>query len=166
MPQETINIDPAWVGKEAAKMAVSALKTKSVETKSAKVILTQFALQELLAYTLINAIRADSVQRDSHRLKVKSGKKLLQKTSQFTMMDCLPGGLRTGAFDGEGVPHQKTTVIEKGMLRKVSSTTTTQHKKMAKKAQVTLQEQVTSQRQASTPQTSTSCRETKPAKKC
>ena len=37
------NLDPEWVGKEAAKMAVSALKTKSVETKSAKVILTQFA---------------------------------------------------------------------------------------------------------------------------
>ena len=59
----TYNLDPAWVGKEAAKMAVSALKTKSVETKSGKVILTQFALQELLAYTLINAIRADNVQR-------------------------------------------------------------------------------------------------------
>ena len=27
------------------------------------------------------------------------------------------GGLRTGIFDGEGVPHQKTPVIEKGILR-------------------------------------------------
>ena len=28
------DLDPVWVGKEAAKMALSALKTKSVETKS------------------------------------------------------------------------------------------------------------------------------------
>ncbi len=42
------DIDPAWVGKEAAKMALSALKTKSVETKSTTLILTQFALQDLL----------------------------------------------------------------------------------------------------------------------
>ncbi len=29
----------------------------------------------------------------------------------------IPGGLRTSTFDGEGVPHQKTTLIEKGILR-------------------------------------------------
>ena len=70
------NLDPTWVGKEAAKMALSALKTKSVETKSGKVILTQFALQDLLSYTLINAIRADSVQRDQSPFKGKIGEKV------------------------------------------------------------------------------------------
>ncbi len=73
-------IDPAWVGSEAAKLSVSALKTKPIETKNTKLILTQFALQDLLAYTLINAVRADNVQRGSHRLKEKSAKKSLQKT--------------------------------------------------------------------------------------
>ena len=34
-----LNMDPEWVGKEAARLAVSALKTKSVESKSSKVIL-------------------------------------------------------------------------------------------------------------------------------
>ncbi len=33
------------------------------------------------------------------------------------MMDWFAGGLRTWAFDGEGVPHQKTAVIENGILR-------------------------------------------------
>ena len=113
----TYNLDPVWVGKEAAKMALSALKTKSVETKSGKVILTQFALQDLLAYTLINAIRADSVQRDQSPFKGKIGEKVASENLTIYDDGLFTGGLRTGAFDGEGVPHQKTTVIEKGFLR-------------------------------------------------
>jgi len=111
------DLDPVWVGKEAAKLAVSALKTKSVETKSGKVILTQFALQDLLAYTLINAIRADSVQRDQSPFKGKIGE--IVASENLTIYDdgLFAGGLRTWAFDGEGVPHQKTVVIEKGVLR-------------------------------------------------
>ena len=111
------NVDPVWVGKEAAKLAVSALKTKSVETKSTKLILTQFALQDLLANTLINAIKADSVQRDQSPFKGKIGE--IVASENLTIYDdgLFPGGLRTWAFDGEGVPHQKTAVIEKGILR-------------------------------------------------
>ncbi len=111
------DIDPAWVGKEAAKLAVSALKTKSVETKSTKLILTQFALQDLFAYTLVNAVRADSVQRNQSPFKGKIGE--IVASENLTIYDdgLFPGGLRTMAFDGEGVPHQKTPVIEKGVLQ-------------------------------------------------
>jgi PmbA protein len=111
------NLNPAWVGKEAAKMAVSALKTKPVETKSGKVILTQFALQDLLSYTLINAIRADSVQRDQSPFKGKLGEKVASENLTIYDDGLFAGGLRTWAFDAEGVPHQKTPVIEKGILR-------------------------------------------------
>ena len=110
------NLDPSWVGKEAAKLAVSALKTKSVETKSGKVILTQFALQELLTHTLINAIRADSVQREQSPFKGKIGEKVASENLTIYDDGLFAGGLRTWAFDGEGVPHQKTAVIEKGIL--------------------------------------------------
>ena len=113
----TYNLDPAWIGREAAKLAVSALKTKSVETKSGKVILTQFALQDLLAYTLINAIRADSVQRDQSPFKGKLGEKVASENLTIYDDGLFAGGLRTWAFDGEGVPHQKTPVIEKGILK-------------------------------------------------
>jgi PmbA protein len=110
-------LDPAWVGKEAAKMAFSALKTKSVETKSGKVILTQFALQDLLSYTLINAIRADSVQRGQSPYKGKLGEKVASENLSIYDDGLFTGGLRTGSFDGEGIPHQKTPVIERGILR-------------------------------------------------
>ncbi len=110
-------VDPAWVGREAAKLALSALKTKSVETKSTTLILTQFALQDLFAYTLINAVRADSVQRNQSPFKGKIGEKVASENLTIYDDGLFAGGLRTWAFDGEGVPHQKTAVIEKGVLR-------------------------------------------------
>jgi PmbA protein len=111
------NVDPVWVGKEASKLAVSALKTKSVETKSTTLILTQFALQELLAYTLVNAVKADNVQRDQSPFKGKIGEKVASENLTVYDDGLFPGGLRTWAYDGEGVPHQKTQVIENGILR-------------------------------------------------
>ena len=111
------DVDAAWVGKEAAKLAVSALKTKSVETKSGKVILTQFALQELLAYTMVNAIKADNVQRNQSPFKGKLDEKVGSENLTICDDGLFAGGLRTWTFDGEGVPHQKTAVIEKGVLR-------------------------------------------------
>jgi PmbA protein len=110
------SLDPGWVGREASKLAVSALKTKAVETKSGKVILTQFAVQELLSYTLINALHADSVQRGQSPFKDKIGEVVTSKNLTIYDDGLLDGGLRTGSFDGEGTPHQKTLVIEKGVL--------------------------------------------------
>jgi PmbA protein len=110
-------VDAVWVGREAAKLALSALKTKPVETKSTTLIMTQFALQDLFAYTLVNAVKADSVQRNQSPFKGKVGE-LVASENLTIYDDCLfPGGLRTWAFDGEGVPHQKTVVLEKGVLR-------------------------------------------------
>jgi PmbA protein len=110
-------IDPAWVGSEAAKLSVSALKTKPIETKNTKLILTQFALQDLLAYTLINAVRADNVQRGQSPFKGKIGEKVASENLTIYDDGLFSGGMRTWLFDGEGVPHRKTPIIEKGILK-------------------------------------------------
>ena len=88
-----------------------------METKTYKVIFTQFALQDLLYYTLINAIKADSVEREQSPFKDKLGTKVGSEAVTIHDDGLLSGGLRTGIFDGEGVPHQKTPVIEKGILK-------------------------------------------------
>jgi PmbA protein len=111
------NVDPEWVGKEAGRLAVAALKTKRVKTETTKLILTQFALQELLHFTLINAVKADNVQRKQSPFQGKIGEKVAAENITIHDDGLLPGGLRTWAFDGEGTPQQKTTLIEKGVLR-------------------------------------------------
>ena len=111
------NVDPAWIGKEAARLAVSALKTKRIETKTTKLILTQFALQGLLYFTLINAVKADNVQRNQSPFQGRIGEKVASEAVTIHDDGLFPGGLRTSAFDDEGVPHWKTTLVDKGVLR-------------------------------------------------
>jgi len=115
--ERSYSINPEWVGEEAARLAVSALKAKRIETKSNSIIFTQFALQQLLYFTLINAVKADYVQRDQSALKGKIGKRVASETVTIYDDGLLKGGIRTWRFDGEGVPQQKTPIIEKGVLR-------------------------------------------------
>jgi PmbA protein len=115
--ERSYDIDPEWVGRETARLAISALKAKKVETKSTKVIFTQFALQQLLYYTLINAINADYVQRNQSAFKGKIGEMVASEIVTIYDDGLFRGGLRTWRFDGEGVPQQKTLIIEKGILR-------------------------------------------------
>ena len=113
----THHLNPEWVGKEAAKLALSALKPKPVPTQTSQVILTPIALQDLFTYTLMAAIKADSVQRNQSPFKDKLGTQVASPTLTIYDDGLYPGGLRTAAFDGEGVPQQKTPIIEKGILQ-------------------------------------------------
>jgi PmbA protein len=113
----TVNVDSVWVGKEAARLAVASLETKRTKTETTKLILTQFALQGLLYYTLINAVKADNVQRNQSPFQDKIGEKVASENITIHDDGLLPGGLRTWSFDGEGTPQQKTTLVENGVLR-------------------------------------------------
>ncbi len=115
--ERNYNVAPEWVGREAARLAVSALKAKRMETKNTNVIFTQFALQQLLYFTLINAVKADYVQRNQSAFKGKIGEKVASEVVTIYDDGLFNGGLRTWKFDGEGVPQQKTLIIEKGILR-------------------------------------------------
>jgi PmbA protein len=115
--ERNLHVDPEWVGKEAARLAVSSMASKRVETKTYRLLFTQFALQELFYYTLINAVKADSVERSQSPFKDKLGTKVGSDTVTITDDGLMAGGLRTSIFDSEGVPHQKTPIIERGILK-------------------------------------------------
>ena len=70
-----------------------------------------------MSYTLINAVRADSVQRGQSPFKGKIGEKVASENLTIYDDGLYPSGMRTWLFDGEGVPHQKTPIIEKGILK-------------------------------------------------
>ncbi|MGP3667008.1 MAG: TldD/PmbA family protein [Candidatus Bathyarchaeota archaeon] len=111
------NIDPEKVGKESAKMAVSALGSRKIETGNYSVVLMQPVLLELLTYTLVNSLKADNVQRGRSALKGRVGEQVASENLTFFDDGLLEDGLRTWSFDDEGTPSQKTVLIEKGVLR-------------------------------------------------
>ena len=115
--ERVYDFNPEWVGEEAAKLAISALKAKKTETKSGSVIFTQTALQQLLYFTLINAVNADYVQKNQSAFKDKLGQKVASENVTIYDDGLLDGGIRTWKFDGEGVPQQRTVIIDKGVLR-------------------------------------------------
>jgi PmbA protein len=66
---------------------------------------------------LINAVKADSVERNQSPFKDKLGTQVGSEVLTIVDDALLPHGLRTGIVDAEGVPHQKTPIIEKGVLQ-------------------------------------------------
>ena len=57
------------------------------------------------------------MQRGQSPFKDKIGEKVASENLTINDDGLFESGLRTSVFDGEGVPHQKTPVIEKGVLR-------------------------------------------------
>jgi len=115
--ERVYDIDPEGVGREAARQAVSSLKAKKIESGAFPVIFTQAAFRSLIYYTLINAVKADYVQRERSALKDKIGEKVASDLVTVYDDGLLDGGLLTRKFDGEGVPCQKTLVIDRGVLK-------------------------------------------------
>jgi len=115
--ERVYDLDPEAVGTEAARQAVSALKARKIESGVFPVIFTQAAFRSLIYYTLINAVKADYVQRERSALKDKIGEKVASDLVTVYDDGLLEGGLLTSKFDGEGVPCQKTLVIDKGVLK-------------------------------------------------
>lgn len=115
--KRSFDLDPEWVGREAARLAVSSLKAETIQTKHYTVVFAQVALQLLLSYTLMNAVKADYVQREQSALKGKIGEKIASEKVTIFDDGVLDGGLRTWRFDDEGTERRKTLVIEKGILK-------------------------------------------------
>ncbi len=126
--ERVYDIDPQGVGAEAARQAVSSLKAKKIESGFFPVIFAQAAFRSLLSYTLINAVKADYVQRERSALKDKIGEKVASDLVTVYDDGLLEGGLLTRKFDAEGVPCQKTLVIDKGVLRNFLYDSYTAHK--------------------------------------
>jgi len=115
--ERVYDIDPAAVGAEAARQAVSSLKARKMESGTFPVIFTQAAFRSLLYHTVINAVKADYVQRERSALKDKIGEQVASELVTVYDDGLLEGGLLTSKFDCEGVPCQKTLVIDKGVLK-------------------------------------------------
>ncbi|MHA2076000.1 MAG: TldD/PmbA family protein [Candidatus Thorarchaeota archaeon] len=75
------------------------------------------AYAQLLNYTLMEGVKGDNVARGKSKIADKIGDTIASK--RFSLLDdgLYAGGANTSIADHEGVPRQRTPIVEKGVLK-------------------------------------------------
>ena len=107
---------PEEVAEKAAKDAYEMLDPKMVKTQKADVIFDQDVSRAVLG-GILSAVNGERVLQGASFLRDKVDKKFASE--RITIIDdgTRPKGLGSQPFDGEGVPTQKRTIVEKGVLK-------------------------------------------------
>lgn len=112
-----LDTDFSMAGAKASDLAVRSLGGVAIESGTTDILLGPHAFADILEATLISSINAETVQKGRSGLAGKIGQQIA--ADGFTMIDdgLLDKGLGTSQSDDEGVPSQRTPVIEDGVLK-------------------------------------------------
>jgi len=108
--------DPSEVGKRAAELAVNSLSPKKVKPGKYDVIFEPAAVAELFYHVFGYAVNGRDVHDRISYFADKLGKVLAVKGLSVYDWGNMAGGLYSKTFDDEGVPTQRTPLIERGEL--------------------------------------------------
>jgi PmbA protein len=111
---------PESVGQEAARRTLRRLGARRIPTQRAPIVFAPEAARSLLG-SIFEAASGDAVWRSASFLAGELGQQIAAPA--LTIIDdnamLLPsgaGGFGTSPFDGEGLPSQRTVVVENGVL--------------------------------------------------
>jgi PmbA protein len=107
---------PDVIGKTAARRALRRLGARKVPTQEAPVVFDPEMAASLLR-TLAGAVSGTSIYRGSSFLLNRLGQQVAADTVTVIDDGTIPGALGSRPFDGEGLPTQRTVVIEHGVLQ-------------------------------------------------
>jgi len=107
---------PEHVGRVAAERTLRRLGARKVKTARVPIIFDPMVARSLLD-TLGQAVNGDAIYRGASFLAGKLGERIAGENVTVIDDGTLPGGFGTSPFDDEGVPTQRTTVIERGVLK-------------------------------------------------
>lgn len=107
---------PEEIAKKAVERTVRHLNPRKIKSQNVPVIFEPTMTSWLLAF-LFSCVSGTAVYQKATFLADRLGEKIA--SDQITVIDdgLLPARLGSRPFDSEGVPTQRTTVIEKGVLK-------------------------------------------------
>lgn len=109
-------LEPAQqVGRRAAERALRRLGARKIKTQVAPVVFDQRTATNLLSH-LCEAVSGTAIYRKSSFLVDKLGKKVAADIVNIEDDGRIPEGLGSRPFDAEGLPTQRTLVMENGVL--------------------------------------------------
>jgi PmbA protein len=111
------DFNPERVGETGAKRAVESLHAKAVKPFEGELLLSPDVASEILFASVASTISADNVQRGRSMWADKIGGQVTEQSLTIADEGLLPYGVSSSPFDAEGVPCQRTSVIEKGVLK-------------------------------------------------
>ena len=104
------------VGREAARRTLRRLGSRKIASTQVPIVLDPMVAGSILG-NIFEGINGDAIYRQSSFLANKLGEKIA--AGNITVVDdgTIPGGFGTEPFDGEGIPTQRTVVIENGVFK-------------------------------------------------
>jgi PmbA protein len=109
-------LDPVAIGHEAADRAVSLHGARQPASRRCPVVLDPYVAASFVS-VIGRTLSADAVQRGRSLFAGKEGERIADRRLRLTDDGTVPDGLATAPFDGEGMPQQRTALIEDGTLR-------------------------------------------------
>jgi PmbA protein len=109
-------LDPEQIGREAADRALSLYGARQPKTRRCPVLLDPYVAASF-ASIIGRTLSARAVQRGRSPFAGKEGEQVADAVVRLVDDGLDREGLATAPFDGEGVPHQRTPLIEGGTLR-------------------------------------------------
>jgi PmbA protein len=115
--QRSLQVDVPLIVEDIASMIRVCKNTAKGGTGKQTVVLHPNAYSSLLQYTLLQSVRGDNVARGKSKIADKIGDRIASDILTIYDDGTAPRGVNTTVADDEGVPRQRTSLIEKGVLR-------------------------------------------------
>ena len=109
--------DGAAVGRRAAERTIARLQPRSMSTGSMPVLFAPEVARGLIGH-LLSAISGGALYRQASFLLDSVGQPLFPAWMQIDELPHLPRGLRSAAFDGDGVATRASALVRDGVLQR------------------------------------------------
>ena len=108
--------DPVEIGRNAGQNAVKRLNPRKISSLQAPVVYAPRAAQSIVSH-LANAVNGSSICRGTSFLKDSMAAQIFSEGVTIVDDPLRQRGLRSKAFDGEGLACSRKNIIEKGVLK-------------------------------------------------
>lgn len=111
------DLDLDYVVEDVTSTIRAMKKTENGKSGKHDVLMHPSAYGQLLQFTLVPSIRGDNVTRGKSKIGDKLGEKIAAENLNIYDDGTNPCGIRASIADDEGVPRQRTPILEDGVLQ-------------------------------------------------